>query len=148
MLLHKQEGQRAEWEYPFAVAGVNISFMLVQMLDLQSSNFLNKPTLRPLPNRSIGVDKTYPSLAGMPTTKAGLRFLELLAEDESAFDNLYCVAFCLMDAQWLAKRASYMEFNVILSTTSISRDDFFPPFKNSHLIYFLSPYRVSLTRKF
>ncbi|XP_020108846.1 ELMO domain-containing protein A [Ananas comosus] len=90
MLLHKQEGQRAEWEYPFAVAGVNISFMLVQMLDLQSS---------------------------MPTTKAGLRFLELLAEDESAFDNLYCVAFCLMDAQWLAKRASYMEFNEVLKST-------------------------------
>ena len=35
-LLHKADGERAEWEYPFAVAGVNISFMLVQMLDLQS----------------------------------------------------------------------------------------------------------------
>lgn len=29
-----------------------------------------------------------------------------------AFDNLYCIAFQMMDAQWLAKRASYMEFNV------------------------------------
>jgi hypothetical protein len=29
-----------------------------------------------------------------------------------AFDDLYCVAFQMMDAQWLAKRASYMEFNV------------------------------------
>ncbi|KAM3312151.1 hypothetical protein ACQJBY_032252 [Aegilops geniculata] len=35
-LLHKADGERAEWEYPFAVAGVNISYMLVQMLDLQS----------------------------------------------------------------------------------------------------------------
>lgn len=35
-LLHKQDGTRAEWEYPFAVAGINISFMLAQMLDLQS----------------------------------------------------------------------------------------------------------------
>ena len=43
---------------------------------------------------------------------AGIRFLELLQEDEMAFDNLYCVAFQMMDAQWLAKRASYMEFNV------------------------------------
>lgn len=38
-LLHKQEGTRVEWEYPFAVAGINISFMLIQMLDLQSSMF-------------------------------------------------------------------------------------------------------------
>lgn len=51
-------------------------------------------------------------LAGKPNSLAGVRFLELLSEDEMAFDNLYCVAFQMMDAQWLAKRASYMEFNV------------------------------------
>ncbi|XP_062166393.1 uncharacterized protein LOC133872797 isoform X2 [Alnus glutinosa] len=61
-VLHKQDGTRAEWEYPFAVAGINISFMLAQMLDLQS-------------------------------------------------------AFQMMDAQWLAKHASYMEFNDVLKST-------------------------------
>lgn len=35
-LLFKQGGDRATWEYPFAVAGINISFMLIQMLDLYS----------------------------------------------------------------------------------------------------------------
>ncbi|KAL0311534.1 UNVERIFIED_CONTAM: ELMO domain-containing protein A, partial [Sesamum angustifolium] len=35
-LLLKQVGSRAEWEYPFAVAGINVSFMLIQMLDLHS----------------------------------------------------------------------------------------------------------------
>jgi hypothetical protein len=35
-LLHKQEGKRASWEYPFAVAGLNITFMLIQMLDLRA----------------------------------------------------------------------------------------------------------------
>nr|XP_040243727.1 uncharacterized protein LOC109758788 isoform X6 [Aegilops tauschii subsp. strangulata] len=35
-LLCKQNGDRALWEYPFAVAGVNITFMLIQMLDLQT----------------------------------------------------------------------------------------------------------------
>lgn len=34
------------------------------------------------------------------------------AEDEEAFDVLYCVAFEMMDAQWLAMNASYMNFNV------------------------------------
>ncbi|XWS58603.1 hypothetical protein CRYUN_Cryun08bG0048800 [Craigia yunnanensis] len=89
-LLHKQDGNRADWEYPFAVAGINISFMLVQMLDLQS---------------------------GKPSSVAGIRFLELLGEDEMAFDNLYCVAFQMMDALWLVKRASYMEFNDVLKST-------------------------------
>ncbi len=27
-LLGKSEGERAQWEYPFAVAGVNLTFML------------------------------------------------------------------------------------------------------------------------
>ncbi|RWW23646.1 hypothetical protein BHE74_00053642 [Ensete ventricosum] len=35
-LLRKQEGVRAMWEYPFSVAGVNITFMLIQMFDLQA----------------------------------------------------------------------------------------------------------------
>lgn len=64
--------------------------MLVQMLDLQS---------------------------GKPSSSAGIRFLELLEHDEMAFDNLFCVAFQLMDAQWLAKRASYMDFNDVLKST-------------------------------
>jgi hypothetical protein len=37
-LLRKQNGDRALWEYPFAVAGVNITFMLIQMLDLQAGS--------------------------------------------------------------------------------------------------------------
>ncbi|CAL0322857.1 unnamed protein product [Lupinus luteus] len=89
-LLNKQDGQRAEWEYPFAVAGINISFMLTQMLDIK---------------------------AGYPSSLPGICFLQLLEDDEMAFDNLFCVAFQMMDAQWLAKRATYMEFNDVLKST-------------------------------
>ncbi|KAH1074060.1 hypothetical protein J1N35_026388 [Gossypium stocksii] len=89
-LLLKEDGDRATWEYPFAVAGINVSFMLIQMLDLYSEKPKNLP---------------------------GLNFLKLLGEDEEAFDVLYCVAFELMDAQWLAMQASYMEFNEVLQVT-------------------------------
>ncbi|KAH9744121.1 ELMO domain-containing protein [Citrus sinensis] len=83
-LLFKQGGNRATWEYPFAVAGINVSFMLIKMLDL----FSEKPRCLP-----------------------GMNFVRILGEDEAAFDVLYCVAFEMMDAQWLAMHASYMEFN-------------------------------------
>ncbi|KAL0406174.1 UNVERIFIED_CONTAM: ELMO domain-containing protein A [Sesamum latifolium] len=89
-LLLKQAGSRAEWEYPFAVAGINVSFMLIQMLDLHSE----KPRCLP-----------------------GYNFVKLLEENEEAFDVLYCMAFALMDAQWLAMHASYMEFNEVLQAT-------------------------------
>ncbi|XP_021902430.1 ELMO domain-containing protein B isoform X2 [Carica papaya] len=88
-LLLKQDGKRATWEYPFAVAGINVSFMLIRMLDLHSA----KPKCLP-----------------------GINFVKLLG-DEEAFDVLYCIAFELMDAQWLAMHASYMEFNEVLQAT-------------------------------
>lgn len=89
-LLCKEGGRRATWEYPFAVAGVNITFMLIQMLDLR---------------------------ADKPRSWMGCSFLRILAEEEAAFDLLYCVAFKVMDTLWLAMHASYMEFNVVMKAT-------------------------------
>ncbi|KAK9052002.1 hypothetical protein SSX86_028630 [Deinandra increscens subsp. villosa] len=89
-LLLKQQGKRATWEYPFAVAGINISFMLTEMLEL----YLVKPRCQQCIN-----------------------FVKILGEDEDAFDVLYCIAFVMMDAQWLAMHASYMEFNEVLQVT-------------------------------
>ncbi|GER43216.1 ELMO/CED-12 domain-containing protein [Striga asiatica] len=89
-LLRKKEGDRALWEYPFAVAGVNITFMLIQMLDLE---------------------------AVKPRTLVGATFLKFLTENESAFDLLYCITFKLMDHQWLSMHASYMDFNTVMKAT-------------------------------
>ncbi|KAK9757750.1 hypothetical protein RND81_01G183900 [Saponaria officinalis] len=89
-LLCKKEGDRAMWEYPFAVAGVNITFMLIQMLDLE---------------------------AVKPRTLVGAIFAKLLADNESAFDLLYCITFKLLDQQWLLMHASYMDFNAVMKAT-------------------------------
>uniref|UniRef100_A0A0D9XWG4 ELMO domain-containing protein n=1 Tax=Leersia perrieri TaxID=77586 RepID=A0A0D9XWG4_9ORYZ len=87
-LLHKADGKRAEWEYPFAVAG-NYSLYLFHFF------------------------------VGKMTTKASSQFVQQLTEDEMAFDNLFCVAFQMLDAQWLTRQASYMEFNDVLKSTRI-----------------------------
>ncbi|OEL21316.1 ELMO domain-containing protein A [Dichanthelium oligosanthes] len=89
-LLCKKNGDRALWEYPFAVAGVNITFMLIQMLDLQ---------------------------AAKPTSLIGVVFLNLLLENDRAFDILYCITFKLMDQKWLEMHATYMDFNAVIKST-------------------------------
>ncbi|XP_019449003.1 PREDICTED: ELMO domain-containing protein A-like [Lupinus angustifolius] len=89
-LMLKKDGNRATYEYPFAVAGINISFMLIQMLDLCS---------------------------GKPRCIPGINFVKLLGDNEEAFNILYCIAFEMMDAQWLAMNASYMNFNEVLQAT-------------------------------
>ncbi|KAL8532843.1 hypothetical protein ACS0TY_009159 [Phlomoides rotata] len=89
-LLRKKTGKRADWEYPFAVAGVNVTFMIMQMLDLDATK---------------------------PRTFIRAIFLQMLSENEWAFDLLYCVAFMIMDKLWLNKNATYMQFNDILRFT-------------------------------
>lgn len=36
-LLHKTQGRRSDWEYPFAVAGLNLTFMLSEVLGISGS---------------------------------------------------------------------------------------------------------------
>lgn len=51
-------------------------------------------------------------ISARPKSLPGINFIKVLTEHEDAFDVLYCIAFEMMDAQWLAMRASYMEFKV------------------------------------
>ncbi|KAF8369408.1 hypothetical protein HHK36_032578 [Tetracentron sinense] len=98
--------KRATWEYPFAVAGVNITFMIMQMLDLDASYlFAAKP-------RTFVRTVFIQMLSGEV-----IEFLDACSENEWAFDLLYCVAFVVMDKQWLEKNATYMEFNDVLRST-------------------------------
>jgi hypothetical protein len=46
-LLSKKGGRRATWEYPFAVAGVNVTFMLIQMLELRCGMDISKHSASP-----------------------------------------------------------------------------------------------------
>ncbi|AQK49823.1 ELMO/CED-12 family protein [Zea mays] len=55
-----------------------------------------------------------------PRTFVRAIFIQMLSEDEWAFDLLYCVAFVVMDKQWLDKNASYMDFNVRSENMNIS----------------------------
>ncbi|XP_076947512.1 uncharacterized protein LOC143619472 isoform X2 [Bidens hawaiensis] len=110
-LVLKQPGKRATWEYPFAVAGINISFMLTEMLEL----YLGMRIKYIYVNYHFVVDDLC--FAVKPRYQHCINFVKLLGEDEEAFDVLYCIAFVMMDAHWLAMRASYMEFNEVLQVT-------------------------------
>lgn len=56
-----------------------------------------------------------------------------------AFENLYCITFQMMDAQWLAKRASYMDFNVLLL---LPCTEFMGLFFSSLSIFFFSSFKI------
>lgn len=48
---------------------------------------------------------------------AGVGLCTLLADSESAFEEAYCLAFAVLEREWLAMKASYMDFPAVLSQT-------------------------------
>ena len=71
-LLHKTEGERSDWEYPFAVAGINLTFMLQEVVGLR--------------DRRVG------TLVAdcLPASAPGQAFLQLLAQTPHAFEQVDC----------------------------------------------------------
>ncbi|KAG2484476.1 hypothetical protein HYH03_016710 [Edaphochlamys debaryana] len=109
-LLDKSEGARATWEYPFAVAGLNLTFALSELLELHTN--------------------TGAACDGPPKRAAARAFASLLGPDggagaggQSAFEELYCATFCLLDATWLEMKASYMDFNTVLKRVKAEVED-------------------------
>ena len=106
-LCFKMQGKRSDWEYPFGAAGVNITFMLTKVLEL------NPKTAN---HTSSSFDFDF-----APVTPAGRAFLGLLdSEDElyeKAFEELFCAVFELLDRVWLEEKADYMQFPTVMKKT-------------------------------
>ncbi len=65
-------GERAEWEYPFAVAGVNLTFALEELLEL----------------RAAAAASAAPLPAAAPRSAAARGFVGLLRESDTAFEEV------------------------------------------------------------
>ncbi|KAF5832807.1 ELMO/CED-12 family-domain-containing protein [Dunaliella salina] len=101
VLLNKSNGPRADWEYPFACAGTNLTFVLAESLELKPGNRASAP-----------------AASQWPFSPAAKGFALLLKRMDglAAFSEVYCAAFRLLDYLWLESKASYMDFNKVLDT--------------------------------
>lgn len=95
-LRSKARGARSSWEYPFGAAGMNVTWTLVELLQL-------KP-------QDAGDDAG----GAAASTAEGRGFIGLLSAEAAAFEEVYCATFDLLDRVWLERGATYMEFNSIL----------------------------------
>ncbi|GAX82410.1 hypothetical protein CEUSTIGMA_g9838.t1 [Chlamydomonas eustigma] len=100
-LLNKLDGQRSDWEYPFAVAGLNISFMLLEVIGLQSAGTASSTSGEGL-------------AAAVNRTPAGRGFAMLIAINDCAFQELFVMVFERLDKEWLSQGASYMQFGQVM----------------------------------
>lgn len=63
-----------------------------------------------------------PSAGKLPETPAACGFVELLDDTgPSVLDDLYCEAIDLLDAHYVAQRASYMDFPKIIKARGLPR---------------------------
>jgi hypothetical protein len=91
-LMHKRNGERSEWEYPFAAAGVNLTFMLTELFELRGKE-----------------------IHELPSTPAGLGFSRLLSVEDEALELVFAEAFLELDRVWLLRKATYMDFPPVLT---------------------------------
>ena len=103
-LLEKLDGERSEWEYPFAVAGLNITFMLLDVIGLRQDAAVSGRG-----GRAGGASR--PGMVN--STPEGRGFAELMSCEPYAFEELFIATFECLDMEWLRQRASYMEFTTI-----------------------------------
>eukprot|EP00884_Botryococcus_braunii_P009559 jgi/Botrbrau1/18604/Bobra.0367s0044.1 len=95
-LLEKADGERSEWEYPFAVAGINVTFMLEELVEMRDGR-----------TGILLVDR-------LPVGAAAHGFIGLLNDGDKVFEQVYCIAYELLDKEWLQMRASYMDFSSVM----------------------------------
>ena len=144
-LLYKKTGTGSAWEYPFAAAGVNVTFALVDLLELRGSGTRAVPS-----GAGVVLADARSDATRAPRTNAAVAFLDLLdpggiresiesresfglsddardgrrrvssvssADPDFAFEHLYATFWEVFDNEWLDKKASYMEFSSVMEST-------------------------------
>lgn len=94
MYRHQQQGEDG-MEYPFCTAGINITYLLVELFRLRKD------------------ENWCPQFATHP----------IMFHSESAFDDLYCIIFRLFDQKWNQMKVGYMGFQKVIDEVRESVED-------------------------
>ena len=129
-LLWKKNGTRSAWEYPFAAAGVNVTFALVDVLELRATRAVSSGAGVVLGDDALDTTRAQ---ALAPRTPAAVAFLDMLdpgsneeedaasskkhSDPDVAFEHLYASFWEVFDNEWLDQKASYMEFSRVMENT-------------------------------
>lgn len=136
-LLYKKTGTRSAWEYPFAAAGVNVTFALVDVLELRGGTraFGAGVVLADARSETTRAPRTNAAVAFLDLLDPGIRSIERdarsddardgrsrvssvsSADPDFAFEHLYATFWEVFDNEWLDKKASYMEFSSVMDST-------------------------------
>ena len=105
-LIHKTDGKRAEWEYPFAAAGTNVTMAVLEISQFAADSASLGPT--------AGAAVLTPRERAAASA-ASFRMGQMLVEEgDDTADDLFVTLFLVLDRVWLRRGASYMEFNSVL----------------------------------
>lgn len=144
-LLKKKNGTRSAWEYPFAAAGVNVTFALVDLLELRATKAVSSGAGVVLGDDAhVRSSELSTSKAVAPRAPAAVAFLDMLdpgsneeedderetretrvakksskkeSDPDVAFERLYVCFWEVFDNEWLDQKASYMEFSSVMEST-------------------------------
>ena len=131
----KKTGTRSEWEYPFAAAGVNVTFNLVDLLELRTRKAIGSAGVVDRGDGGLTDERSTPEPIKVPSSPAAVAFLDLLdpgarqeqtgevdisgnnsGNPDFAFEQMYVTFWEVFDNEWLDRKATYMEFSQVMQS--------------------------------
>jgi len=91
-----EQASRKERDYPVAVVGINVTQALYQIFDVVKCSNALANGVNPASNQ---IDRVY----------------RVLFDQPQAFQEIYCIAFQMLDYTWDEMKASYMDFPKVLA---------------------------------
>lgn len=103
-LVTKSDGERSQWEYPFAAAGVNVTFQLLDLLELRDATKMTGVGGVSSEENTVAPSPPLTRVPA-PASPAGASFVDCLDAEDDAFEKVYVAWFEVLDREWLARRA-------------------------------------------
>jgi ELMO/CED-12 family/ELMO, armadillo-like helical domain len=130
-----EQRSRTSNSYPFAVAGINLSQMLYDLLGIfkcarnRQSSALAAAALPPPPPLSLSSSASSLSLSSSSSAAAPSSAAQAAADEDiegelvpilfdhtEALEELYCITFQVLDHTWDDMQASYMDFPKVIAS--------------------------------
>eukprot|EP01102_Stenamoeba_stenopodia_P002543 TRINITY_DN12382_c0_g1_i1.p1 TRINITY_DN12382_c0_g1~~TRINITY_DN12382_c0_g1_i1.p1 ORF type:complete len:347 (-),score=71.47 TRINITY_DN12382_c0_g1_i1:56-1096(-) len=113
-------------QYPFAISGLNVTMLLFELLGWGfKAKLQNDSEPYPLYRRNF-IKLLLSQPPKQPQTEDLIKFdddssrpekRDLMFDEISIFEEVYCAAFMILDEEWTKRKATYLEFPTILQET-------------------------------
>eukprot|EP01103_Thecamoeba_quadrilineata_P017824 TRINITY_DN648_c0_g1_i1.p1 TRINITY_DN648_c0_g1~~TRINITY_DN648_c0_g1_i1.p1 ORF type:complete len:907 (-),score=175.99 TRINITY_DN648_c0_g1_i1:120-2840(-) len=110
--LSKKQASRQSQYYPFSTAGISISQMLFDLLNISRKSSIHASTSNATLPSAQSINQ---SISNQASPAGDTEVSKILFDHEHALEEIYCRTFLFFDRVWDETNADYMDFTRVIS---------------------------------